>query len=378
MSDMNDVQNLRDLSELLQQISAVTGLSQEAIEAEVEGLEYTTFKFNNSILVSPSDFESIIDSWAEQLKTQLISGNGSVTVASSPKTVARAASKTAKSSPNTITATKTKPKVTSAKAKISVASAPKAKTVISAGTPGSLPLPEDYRSIVSHLYGPSLKRIMPQDPTEQKSFLEAIANETPAGVELLEHLSVIIADKYTGKMAPTAAYNGLKNKALALLNGEVLSTPKGRGRRVVKKEAAPKGKKATTKKPAKVNAKTTATTAATAQTAATKTIATAQAAAAKIKVAKTTAKPKARVALAGMELPKGYRKRVSNRYGPTLKSLLPEDPTLRAAYLKEIIAESEIGKAFLERVADSIKIKYRGRISRHTAYSGLLDKAKSM
>ncbi len=357
MSDTNDVQSLRDLSELLQQISSATGLSQDAVEAEIEGLEYATFKFNDSILVSPSDFESIIDSWAEKLKAELFSGNGS-TVVSSPKKTKRTG---AKRGPKPKRAKTT----VAPKAKSKVTSAPQAKAT-SSEFAGALSLPDDYKAVVSHLYGPSLKRIMPQDADAQTAFLEAIANETPDGVELLDHLSVIIANKYTGKMAPEAAYNGLKNKAAALLSGEAPKS-KGRGRRGVKrgvkKGAAPKGKKTSAKKSEKAGDKT---------------VTRARKAVTRAKTAKATTKTKTKVALAGMELPKGYRKRVSNRHGPTLKSLLPEDQTLRAAYLKEIIAESEIGKAFLERVADSIKIKYRGRISRHTAYSGLLDKAKSM
>jgi hypothetical protein len=88
--------------------------------------------------------------------------------------------------------------------------------------------------------------------------------------------------------------------------------------------------------------------------------------------------PQTSVVLSEMELPKGYRKRVSNRYGPTLKSLLPDETTLRSAYLKEIISESNLGKSFLERVADSIKLKYRGKITSHTAYQGLLSKAQAM
>ena len=101
---------------------------------------------------------------------------------------------------------------------------------------------------------------------------------------------------------------------------------------------------------------------------------------AKAKVAKKskTSAPEEKVVLTEMELPKGYRKRVSNRYGPTLQSVLPDDVSLKKAYLTEIVSESNIGKSFLARVAESIKIKYRGKITSHTAYQGLLSKAQAM
>lgn len=362
---MNDAQSLRDLSELLLQLSAATGLSEDAIQTEVNKLDYAAFQFNDAILVSPSDFEGIIDSWAAKLKADLRLGS-TTPVAKKPKATTRkiAVAKTAKAT--------TPKKETKAVAKTSrkvVTQAAPAATKVAAkkaeSWAGALPLPSEYRSIVSHLYGPSLKRIMPENEATQKEFLEEIANETEAGVELLNHLSVIIADKYTGKMAPESAYNGLKNKAIALLNGGVSPTQKSRGRKPGRKPSRPAAMpKATVKAKAKTGRKS-----ATRQKS--------KAATAKKPVSASSA-PQTSVVLSEMELPKGYRKRVSNRYGPTLKSLLPDETTLRSAYLKEIISESNLGKSFLERVADSIKIKYRGRITSHTAYQGLLSKAQVM
>lgn len=369
---MNDAQSLRDLSELLQQLSAATGLSKDAIQNEVDNLDYAAFQFNDAILVSPSDFEGIIDSWAAKLKADL--RLGSSTIPAKPKATTRktATAKTTKTSPKKAAKTVAKaPKKTATKTTATKKAATKTTATKTTATkkaakavskgPGSLPLPEDYRSIVSHLYGPSLKRIMPEDEAAQKAFLEAIANETDAGVELLNHLSVIIAEKYTGKMAPASAYNGLKNKAVVLLNGGVTTTKKTRGRKPGKKPGRKPGRPAATKsKPGRKPTKGRKSKAAAAK-----------------KLVSASPTPKTSVAFE-MELPKGYRKHVSNRYGPTLKSLLPNETELRSAYLKEIISESTLGKSFLERVADSIKIKYRGKITSHTAYQGLLSKAQAM
>ena len=43
---MNDAQSLRDLSDLLQQISEATGLSEDIIQEEVDSLDYASFQFN--------------------------------------------------------------------------------------------------------------------------------------------------------------------------------------------------------------------------------------------------------------------------------------------------------------------------------------------
>jgi hypothetical protein len=366
MSEMNDAQSLRDLSELLLQLSAATGLSEDAIQTEVNKLEYAAFQFNDAILVSPADFEGIIDSWAAKLKADLRLGS-TTSLAKKPKAATRkiAVAKTAKAT----TLKKETKAIAKTSRKVVTQSASAAKKVAAKKAEswaGALPLPSEYRSIVSHLYGPSLKRIMPEDEATQQEFLEAIANETEAGVELLDHLSVIIADKYTGKMAPESAYNGLKNKAIALLDGGVSPAQKTRGRNK------------TSRKPSRPAAMPKATVRAKAKTGRKPATRRKSKGATVKKPVSASSAPQTSVLLSEMELPKGYRKRVSNRYGPTLKSLLPSESTLRSAYLKEIISESNLGKSFLERVADSIKLKYRGKITSHTAYQGLLSKAQAM
>lgn len=91
-----------------------------------------------------------------------------------------------------------------------------------------------------------------------------------------------------------------------------------------------------------------------------------------------TPAPKKETKLSELKLPKGFSQQVSNRYGPTLDKLLPEDFEERLIYLKEIIDESSLGSSYLNRIATVIQRKYKGRTARSTAYRGLLGKAQDM
>lgn len=88
--------------------------------------------------------------------------------------------------------------------------------------------------------------------------------------------------------------------------------------------------------------------------------------------------PKTEAKLSELKLPKGFSQQVSNRYGPTLDKLLPEDFEDRLVYLKEITDESSLGTSYLNRIATVIQRKYKGRTARSTAYRGLLSKAQDM
>ncbi|MGP1386067.1 MAG: hypothetical protein ACTS2F_21085 [Thainema sp.] len=88
--------------------------------------------------------------------------------------------------------------------------------------------------------------------------------------------------------------------------------------------------------------------------------------------------PKTETKLSELKLPKGFSQQVSNRYGPTLDKLLPEDFEDRLVYLKEITDESSLGSNYLNRIATVIQRKYKGRTARSTAYRGLLGKAQDM
>lgn len=228
MTQSTDATTLRDLSELLSQISSATGLTQKQLETQFDDVHVTVYRYGNRNLVPPADFDGIIDTWANSIKTQIRSPGR---IAASPKKkVAKAKTTRQKSSATKARSTNSARKAAPDKAK--------SKKVSASGTKTALPLPDNYKSVVSHLYGPSLKRIMPEEQAQQRSFLEAIAQESPDGVSLLQELSVIIADKYTGKMAPEAAYKGLKNKAQVLV--DELFGPR-------KRKPVKKGKKAATR-----------------------------------------------------------------------------------------------------------------------------------
>lgn len=91
-----------------------------------------------------------------------------------------------------------------------------------------------------------------------------------------------------------------------------------------------------------------------------------------------TPAPKTETKLSELKLPKGFSQQVSNRYGPTLDKLLPEEFEDRLVYLKEITNESSLGSSYLNRIATVIQRKYKGRTARSTAYRGLLGKAQDM
>jgi hypothetical protein len=362
---------LRDLDEILDQISTLTGLSDRAIRDTLISLKLPSFQFEDTILISSDAVDNIIDAWAEQMKSSLQNNSGSKTslsrtVSTNAATVEAPAPTTRgrvgrgrKATSSTLATAKPgrkpggKPGRKAAPSALvaatpgrkpgrkprQLATAPEPTPVIQTTTRGrkstkikSLPLPPGYPGMCSHLYGPTLQRIMPADAAAQQEFLSAIAYETEAGKAFLEEVSVIIADKYGGKMSPDAAYNGMIKKAKELL-----------------------GEKPEPKQTKRRGAKT-------------------------VRVAGRKPKLKAAAIVSpnGLELPKGYRKRVSNRYSPTLKSILPGDTALRDSYLQAIVAETEEGKEFLQKVATSIQNKYKGRISSHTAYQGLLEKAKAL
>lgn len=232
MTKTTEATTLRDLSELLAQISSATGLTQQQLETQFEDVHVTVYRFEDRNLVPPGDFDDIIDTWAKSIKTQIRVPSK---IAATPKrTVATRKTTRQKAKPGKV-------KVAESKATVKTTAKAAAAKTRTSRSKSSLPLPENYRAVVSHLYGPSLKRIMPADSEGQRSFLEAIAQETPDGVALLKELSVLIADKYTGKMAPEAAYNGLKNKAQSLLD-----EMSGKRKRKVRKTTK-RGKKAVTR-----------------------------------------------------------------------------------------------------------------------------------
>jgi hypothetical protein len=203
---------LRDLSELIAELSVATGLTQTQLETQFQSIQISVFTFGDRTLIPPAELDVVIDAWAAQLKAQL-RGQTVPSPQKSKRSLPQA-------SPNSGTRRGRKGSKTQATpANNTLTGNTSAPAAALDGKPyvNSLALPADYESCVSHLYSPSYRRILPTDMEQRRRYLEEIVNETEAGVEFLNKLSVVIASKYSGKMASEKAYLGLRNKAAQLL-----------------------------------------------------------------------------------------------------------------------------------------------------------------
>ena len=63
--------DLENLDVLLQRVSSSTGLSEQSISDQLLKANIRMFAFEDNILISPDDLDSLIDSWADNLKTNL-------------------------------------------------------------------------------------------------------------------------------------------------------------------------------------------------------------------------------------------------------------------------------------------------------------------
>ncbi len=63
--------DLENLDVLLQRVSSSTGLSEQSISNQLLESNIRMFDFEDSILISPDDLDSLIDSWADNLKANL-------------------------------------------------------------------------------------------------------------------------------------------------------------------------------------------------------------------------------------------------------------------------------------------------------------------
>lgn len=203
---------LQDIDVLVEKVSSVTGLSTQAISTQLEEANVQAFRLNDVILISPDDFDSIIDSWADSIKAKL-----SITTASTSSSSV-AAKKTVKSvkAKSTKTATKTK---TAAKAKVAtkVKTATKAKATSTKSTGKALAWPKGFEENVSHLYTHTLKRVLPEAEAERKRYLEAIANETTAGKKLADELVTAIVTRSKRSLATEKVMAGLIAKCASML-----------------------------------------------------------------------------------------------------------------------------------------------------------------
>ncbi|MCM1981839.1 hypothetical protein [Lyngbya confervoides] len=185
------MKSLQDLDVLIDQVSNVTGLSQDEISEQMESANINSFKFADTILVSPEDFDSIIDAWAEKIKASLRTGNDDkpsrVTVADSADSLEEEIEGEEDSD------------------------------LDSDEADGALAWPRGYKKVVTHLYGPTLKKILPEDLDQRQRFLEAIANDTEIGQKLIGDLATAIVKRSKRKLSRESVLDGLKRKIEDLL-----------------------------------------------------------------------------------------------------------------------------------------------------------------
>ena len=185
--------SLQSLDSLVKTITSYTGLDAEEISSQLSAAKIPSFQFDNQILVSPEDCGFIIDTWASRIKASL-------RVAHVPE------------APSVIAST------SQPKANFKIKDEPIKENPPSPGY-GSLSWPEGYEKVVNHQYGPSLKKILPQDSDQRRVYLEAIAQETEAGSALAKELAVVIAQKYggPGTLSEEKAMLGIIKKAAVML-----------------------------------------------------------------------------------------------------------------------------------------------------------------
>lgn len=170
---MTQAKPLQDLDILIQQISDATGLASAQISEQLEQASIPSFQFSDAILVSPEDLDPIIDAWAASIKEQLLGSSGS---RKSPKPAR----------------TKTTDK--------------------SSGESSTLAWPDGYEALVTHLYTPTLKKVLPTDADQRQQFIDAINGGTADGERLVNELATTIVKRSKRKLAFDKVLSGLKGK----------------------------------------------------------------------------------------------------------------------------------------------------------------------
>lgn len=66
--------------------------------------------------------------------------------------------------------------------------------------------------MVSHLYTPTLKKVLPEDATQRQRFIDAINNKTPEGDRLANELAKTIVKRATRNLAFEKVLAGLQAK----------------------------------------------------------------------------------------------------------------------------------------------------------------------
>lgn len=197
------LKSLQPLDILVEKITALTGITRTEISQEISDTNIPSYQFKDTLLVSPEDFGVMIDNWAVKIKSSL-GLKGEKEVETVPDIVE-------------ISSESMAPDLTP---ESSVESESTTAPIVESPQPTvALSWPEGFQTAVSHLYGPSLKRILPQDLAQRRLYLEAIAQETVEGLSLVEELADVITQKYSGPgtLSKEKAMLGIMKKANAML-----------------------------------------------------------------------------------------------------------------------------------------------------------------
>ena len=180
--------NLQDIDVLLGKVSTTTGLSIQSISEQLDSADIKAFRFNDMILVSPDDFDLIIDTWAESIKIKLSiksNSNGSSPIAEA----------------------------------IEDEFINQKNTEVSSVNADDLTWPQGFEDVVTHLYTHTLKRILPEDLAQKRLYLKAIATQTETGKRLTEELVNAIVTRSKRNLAAEKVSAGLIAKCAEMLKG---------------------------------------------------------------------------------------------------------------------------------------------------------------
>jgi hypothetical protein len=184
--------NLQDIDVLLGKVSAATGLSVQAISKQLDSAEIQAFRFNDTILISPDDFDGIIDAWAENIKSQL-----SIKPSSKP----------------------TVPMVEALEDDEVIEEDEAIDADQTPAPSNELNWSKGFEDVVTHLYTHTFKRILPDDSAQKQLYLKAIANETTTGKRLTDELVNAIVTRSKRNLAPEKVKDGLIAKCAEMLKG---------------------------------------------------------------------------------------------------------------------------------------------------------------
>lgn len=219
-------QPLRKLEDLVQDLATLTGLSSTQLDGEINHLEFPSFQFQGLTLVSPSMTDTLIDRWAESLKTKLressTQNSTSLTPSLTPSLTATETTDNAETSnpePSRLSQKRSSAPPKAATEVEPVAVSPKKVKSIDLNAPLpsiELKVPKDVFNLVSTRYDVAMRKVLPDDESSRKAYLQHIVNESDQGQEFLMQIALVLAKKYKGRVGKETAYKRMLEKAHAL------------------------------------------------------------------------------------------------------------------------------------------------------------------